>query len=110
MKNEITNEFLGSRIRLAREEADLSQSELADILGYESPTAVSLMESGERKIKVEDLQAVSNITHRSMDFLMGKEEKMSNVKMALRADKDLSNKDKEMLMHFVDLAKKRNAK
>ncbi len=44
--------FIGNKIKEARESEGLSQMELAKHLGYESATAISLIEAGERKVSV----------------------------------------------------------
>lgn len=110
MKNNRTNALIGSLIKTAREEAQLSQADLAKILGYESATAVSLIEAGERKVKAEDLQKISEAVHRPFSYFLGMEERLPDIKVALRADKDLTNDDKEAISHFIDLAKKRRGK
>lgn len=46
---------IGQRIKAYRLAANYSQSNLADVLSFESPTAISLIESGERSLKIRDL-------------------------------------------------------
>ncbi len=110
MKPEDANVQIGARLREAREQANLSQVQLAKELGYESATAVSLIEAGERKLKVEDLQKVAKILHREVAYFLGEENRPADVRVALRADKDLSDKDKDTILHFIDLAKQRRGK
>lgn len=105
MKNEDLNAQIGSRLKFAREQAGMSQAQLAKELGYESATAVSLIESGERKVKAEDVQKAAEILHCDAAFLLGQETQAPDIKVALRADKELSDQDKDALMHFIDLAK-----
>ncbi|MFH1235566.1 MAG: helix-turn-helix domain-containing protein [Parcubacteria group bacterium] len=101
----INDTYIGARIREAREVLGLSQEKLAKELGYESGTALSLIESGERKVKASDLIRLGEILHRDVKFFLGSEEKQPNLRFALRADKDLTDKDKEALLRFIDLAK-----
>ncbi len=111
MKNENINAFIGSRIKEARDVAKLSQADLAKVLGYESATAISLIEAGERKLRVEDLQKVADFLHRDMKYFVGQEDKPVDLKVALRADKDLNKKDEEAIMSFIDFVKnKKNGK
>lgn len=110
MKNDNTNAFIGAKIKAARETAKLSQADLAKSLGYGSATAISLIESGERKVKVEDLKRVSEVLNRDIKYFIGQEEPRTDVKIALRADKDLTTKDKETILHFIDLAKNRHGR
>ena len=104
MKN---NDTIGSRIRAAREESGLSQLDLATALGFQSATAVSLIESNERGVSVEMLQRLAGTLHRDVKYFLGQEEGVVDVQVALRADKDISDADKKALSHFIELAKKR---
>ena len=99
------NKFIGSKIKEARETAKKSQKELADILGFESATAISLIESGERKLRAEDLEKIASFLDRDVKFFIGQEDKAVDVRVALRADKDLSEKDREAILRFIEVAK-----
>lgn len=99
------NKFIGSKIREAREAAKKSQMELASILGFESATAISLIESGERKVRVEDLEKIARFLDKDIKFFIGQENKAVDVRVALRADKDLGEKDREAILRFIEVAK-----
>lgn len=101
------NKFIGSKIKEAREEIGKSQKELAEALGFESATAISLIESGERKVTVEDLEKIGNFFHMDIKYFLGQEEPKTDVKVALRADKEITNEDKDAILRFIELAKKR---
>lgn len=61
MKNqEDRAKFIGAKIKEAREAAKRSQMELADALNFESATAISLIESGARNVRAEDLEKYRN--------------------------------------------------
>ena len=98
---------MGERIKVAREELGLSQIQLAEALGFLSSTAVSLIESGERGVTSVLLQSLSKALHRSVNYFLGEPEKVVDIKIALRADKDLSDADKDALLRFIQLAKKK---
>lgn len=99
---------IGRRIKSAREEAGFSQMDLAKVLSFESATAISLIESGDRNITIENLEKIANALHRDINYFLGKKtEKVVDVRFALRADPDLTKKDRDAIMHLVDLAKKR---
>ena len=105
MKNpEDKNKFIGSKIREARETAQKSQKDLADAVGFESATAISLIEAGERKVRVEDLEKMSEFLHRDIKFFLGIEEKQ-DIRFALRADNNLSKKDQDEILGFIDFVK-----
>lgn len=99
------NKLIGERIKKAREAAKKSQKELAVILGFKSTTAISLIEAGERKVKVEDLEKIAEFLHRNIKFLLGIEEKV-DIHFALRADKNLSDKEQNEILRFIDFIKK----
>lgn len=100
-------QLIGAKIREAREAAAVSQKSLAEAVGFESATAISLIEKGERKVRVEDLEKMASVLHRDIKYFLGDEEKPADVRIALRADKDLTDSDKHALLRFVDLAKAR---
>lgn len=54
---------VGSKVKSAREECGLSQTELALLLGYKSATAISLMESNKRGIKITTLWKIAQVTN-----------------------------------------------
>ena len=99
------NKFIGSKIREAREAAKKSQMELANALSFESATAISLIESGERKLRAEDLEKIASFLDRDVKFFIGQEDKAVDVRVALRADKDLNEKDREAILRFIEVAK-----
>ncbi|TSC76474.1 MAG: hypothetical protein G01um101431_607 [Parcubacteria group bacterium Gr01-1014_31] len=107
MKNhDDKNKFIGSKIKEARESAGKSQKDLAEVIGFESATAISLIEAGERKVRAEDLEEISNFLHRDIKFFLGLEEKQ-DINFALRADKNLSKQDQEEILRFIDFVKKK---
>lgn len=106
-KEETSANTMGGRIKAAREELGMSQSELATALGFESATAISLIEKGERGVTSVLLQRLGNVLHRSVNYFLGEPEKVVDVKVALRADKNLSDDDKNAILRFIELAKKK---
>lgn len=98
--------LIGERVKSARESAKMSQKELAEKIGFETATALSLIETGDRKISVEVLQKIADILHYDLNYFLGKEEKNSvNIKVALRADKNLTSADKQQILEFVEFIK-----
>lgn len=102
--------FIGQRIREARETAHLSQRELAEKLGYESATAISYIESGERKVSVVDLEQIATILDKDIRYFVGREDQQPNVRVALRAETGLDKKDQDAILHIIEMAKKRAKK
>jgi transcriptional regulator with XRE-family HTH domain len=60
---------LGLRLRIAREEAHLSQQELGERLGY-AATTVSAFEHGRRRMKVEDLARACLVLGKEPDYFL----------------------------------------
>lgn len=104
--------LIGKRIRGAREHLNISQTELAKAAGFESATAISLIEGGERRVGIEELEKIAEKLQVDPDYLLKKEgayqeHVFPNIRTALRADKDLTKEDKDALLRFIQLAKGR---
>ena len=79
MKDEKTlNKQIGERIRECRLEAGYSQSNLADILKFESPTAISLIEAGQRGLKIHDLIVISELFMKDYSYFLDGRTKKKN--------------------------------
>ncbi len=107
-KSEERYKFIGSRIREAREKIFMSQKILAEALGYESATAISLIESGERKVKIEDLEKIADILKKRLEYFLGEEKKQIDIITALRATKNIPDSDKKVIERIIELAKQRH--
>jgi transcriptional regulator with XRE-family HTH domain len=97
-----TSETVGQRIKIARESEGLTQSELAVKLGYTSPTAISLIEAGERSVKVEVLTKIATILHQDGHYLATGRKNQATVKTALRADSNFDTDDVKKIESFID--------
>lgn len=62
-------QLIGKRIRDAREQAGMSQLQLGQKVGY-SAMGVSHLESGNRKIKIEDLQEIAKQLDVDINYLL----------------------------------------
>jgi len=93
---------IGARIKAARENELLTQSELAKLLGYTSPTAISLIEADERSVKVETLQKIAQVLHQEVNYLATGESDTTTVKTALRADSSFNSADITKIESFID--------
>jgi XRE family transcriptional regulator, fatty acid utilization regulator len=60
--------IVGQRVKLAREEADLSQEELAARLGFNDRQTLSNIEAGKRKLTAEELLKLMEVLGKSMDY------------------------------------------
>lgn len=95
---------IGARIREAREAMEMSQTELADAVGFSSPTAISLIEAGQRKVAIEQLELIAEELERPMEFFLGKPEPEITLEYALRADKRMKGLDSKARKSIVDFA------
>ncbi len=71
MKRETPERFqrlIGERIRFAREQAHLSQKQLADRLGFKDRQILSNIESGQRRVSAEELLLFIKELGRSLEF------------------------------------------
>ena len=72
---------IGQKIKTCRLEANYSQMNLADVLDYESPTAVSLIESGERSLKIHDLIILCQLFMKDYSYFIGKPSDHKHIKL-----------------------------
>jgi len=95
--------FIGARIKKARQKKGLSQKTLAEMIGFDSATSISLIESGERKISIVDLEKAAHTLNEELEYFLGTEPR---VRVSFRAD-GLDKKDAKVIQHIIDMAKKR---
>jgi Zn-dependent peptidase ImmA (M78 family)/transcriptional regulator with XRE-family HTH domain len=62
------NRILGKRIRLAREEAGLTQDELSKRLGFKDRQTLSSIESGSRRLRAEELSRLIELMGKPLGF------------------------------------------
>lgn len=108
MENEVHNRYaaIGKRIKDAREQEGLKQVELAKELGYSSPTFISLIEDGKRKVKVDDLEKIAKLLHKDVNYLIsGTAKQQPSISMALRAEKGLDQEDVERVETLIETLK-----
>jgi len=68
MQNEINYIEIGNRIRLERENFDMTREKLAELLNL-SPYFLGQIERGERKMSISTLINISECLHISIDYL-----------------------------------------
>jgi DNA-binding XRE family transcriptional regulator len=64
------NKTIGKNIKKAREAVGVSQKMLSELLNFKSTTAVSLIESGQRKISVENLYKTGIALGKPMEWFI----------------------------------------
>jgi transcriptional regulator with XRE-family HTH domain len=103
---------LGERLREAREYLQLSQDEVARALGIPR-AAMSLIESGQRKVDALELKKLAEIYQRPLSYFTGGEGKTSKlpteVEHLARKAAALSDRDRAELSRFAEFLKSRAA-
>jgi transcriptional regulator with XRE-family HTH domain len=103
---------LGERLREAREYLGFSQDQVATFLGV-SRSALSLMESGQRKVDALELKKLAGLYKRTVGYFTGEEEDVSigaDIQHLARKVSDLSPDDREELARFADFLRARKQK
>src|SRR5262249_41578294 len=60
--------MVGRRVRTAREEARMSQEELSAQLGFENRQVLSNIESGKRKLGVDELLKLMQLLRKELEY------------------------------------------
>lgn len=71
-------QFLGNRIRLAREHKEISQTELAKAIYHSSPAYISFIENAERNISAVDLDLIAKYLEVDIAYFFGEQENFTN--------------------------------
>lgn len=95
------------RIRTAREQAGLSQGQVAKMLGLQRPS-VSEMEAGRRKVSAEELSQLANIYHVSISWLTNDEPEVPDpaVELAARELAKLKKEDLDKVIQLLRMLRK----
>ena len=93
------------RLRLAREQAGLSQGQVAKMLGLHRPS-VSEMEAGRRKVSADELATLAHTYGVSMEWLTGGEDAADDeigarVKLAARGLSGLKPEDLDRVIRLL---------
>jgi transcriptional regulator with XRE-family HTH domain len=69
----ITPQGIGARVREYRQRLNMTQDELADHMGVNSPEVISLIEAGGQELRARELLAVAGILQTSLQNLLSAE-------------------------------------
>lgn len=75
---------IAARLRLAREQAGLSQTQVANVLGMHRPT-ISEIEAGRRRVQAEELRRFAELYSVSVAWLAGENVTGHDAKVELAA-------------------------
>lgn len=102
---------LGKKLREAREYLDLPQDEVAKMLNVPR-SAISLIESGQRKVEVLELKRLAELYQRPVRWFTGEDAKDTGVPTEVehlaRAASGLSKEDQDELARFADYLRARS--
>jgi transcriptional regulator with XRE-family HTH domain len=102
---------MARRLKEAREYLELSQDEVARELGVPR-TAISLVESGQRKVEALELQKLAKLYQRPVGYFTGEEAEEvglpPQVAHLARAASKLSNRDRDELTRFAEYLRARS--
>ena len=102
---------LGKRIKKEREYRGLSQEEVARHLGVPR-SAISLIESGSRRVSAEELRRLANLFQTSMESLTGHADESAepeSVRLVARATAELSATDRGEVLRFAQFLRSRKS-
>lgn len=105
MTEQTSRELLGEKIKEVREYLGYSQDEVASVLRI-SRSAVSLIESGQRKVDVLELQKIASLFERPLSDFTGERTSEAGVgapiSVLARMASDLNKEDLEELRKFAE--------
>jgi len=104
---------LGRSLREAREYLGLSQDDVADAIGL-SRSAISLIESGQRKVDAHELARLARIYQRPVAHFVGEgvgaaPELPRQIQSLARQTAKLSARDQQEVLRFVEYLQSRAA-
>ena len=101
----------GRRLKEEREYRGFSQEEVARYLGVPR-SAISLIESGSRRVSAEELSRLATLFQTTMESLAGRDPNASepeSVRLVARAAAELSEKDREEVLRFAQFLRTRSS-
>ncbi len=106
-ESKLTRIAIATRLRAARENAGLSQGQVAKLLGIHRPT-VSEIEAGHRKVSAEELSQFAKVYDVSISWLTNNNSEMPNpeVELAARELAKLKKEDLDALLQLLRTLRK----
>ena len=100
---EETRRKMGFKLREAREYLELTQQEVAQVLGLPR-SAISLIESGERRLETLELKQLAELYGRPIsDFTEERTlEPDPEIRMLMRKAEAMSDQDRKEIVRFAD--------
>jgi|TARA_R110000850_G_scaffold174392_3_gene299944 transcriptional regulator with XRE-family HTH domain len=102
-----TDGIFAVRLRTAREQRELNQTELAKLTGLQ-PAAIGHFEANRRKPSFANIRALAKALEVSSDYLLGRADTIRGATTAFRNEESLNHADRESIQLMIDtLARRR---
>jgi len=102
---------VGEKIKSFRKKKRFSQKELAEKLGKSSSTFINLIESGKRRVSLENLIMIADALETPLySFLEQKDNHLSSdaiLELALNSQPDLTSIQRNMILEFIRFLKEK---
>lgn len=96
------HELVGARLRQARELLQLTQAQVAEVLGIPRTSLVAI-ETGQRKVTGLELRRLARLYRRPVAWLLGEEANADEEATALyRAAQGLTSEDRDQVLKFAE--------
>jgi transcriptional regulator with XRE-family HTH domain len=100
-----TSSKIPGRLRLAREQAGLSQGQIAKLMGMHRPT-ISEIEAGRRRVQADELAAFARHYRVAVRWLLGQDDEeddlhAAKVRLAARQLARLKSDDLDLVMNLL---------
>lgn len=100
-----TIDIFRDRLKKTRENRELSQSQLAELIGL-PPSSISHFENGPRKPSFDNLKKLAGALHVSIDFLLGtsnEQEGVAQVDVLARKVNELPQDGRDTVDAFIQI-------
>lgn len=101
-------ELIGSRIKKLRIEQELSQTALANMIGYKDKTAIAKIESGKVDLPQSKILAFANALNTSVSYLFGDDSPQQPHTLAAHFDgSEYTEEELDEIRQFAEFVKNR---
>lgn len=91
MQEQLSNRLIGYRVRAAREAANWTQDQLANLLKLKDRQSISDLENGKRKLQPDELVLISDTLGQEIDFFLNPFVVAGEAQFSWRASSELSS-------------------
>jgi transcriptional regulator with XRE-family HTH domain len=94
--------LIAARLRAAREQAGLSQGQVARLMGMQRPS-ITEIESGRRRVSADEVRRLAQIYNVSVSWLVKEESEMPNptIELAARELAKLKKEDLDTILNVL---------